>query len=65
MRERLRWIGHVLWMEKDRWPKIVFFGQPSKAKRKAGCPRLGWEDIVKKLREMGNSYEDAKRGGFE
>ena len=38
----------------DRLPKIVLFGQPSRAKRKAGHPRLGWEDVIKKdLKEMG------------
>ena len=29
MRERLRWLGHVLPMKDDRLPKIVIFGQPS------------------------------------
>ena len=32
------------------------------AKRKAGCPRLGWEDVIKKdLKEMGTSWEGVKR----
>ena len=31
-----------------RLPKIVLFGKPSRAKRKAGRPRLGWEDVIKK-----------------
>ena len=43
-------------------PKIVLFGQPSKAKRKAGRPPLGWVDVVKiDLREMGTSREGVKR----
>ena len=55
MKERLRWLGHVLRMKDDRLPKIVLFGQPSRAKRKAGRPRLGWEDVIKKdLKEMGD-----------
>ena len=41
MKERLRWLGHVLRMKDDRLPKIVLFGQPSGATRKAGRPRLG------------------------
>ena len=25
MKERLRWLGHILWMKDDRLPKIVLF----------------------------------------
>ena len=46
----------------DRLPKTVLFDQPSRAKRKAGRFRLGWEDIIKKdLKEMGTSCEGVKR----
>ena len=48
MKGRLIWLGHVLLMEDDRLPKIILFGQPSRAKRKAGRFRLGWEDVIKK-----------------
>ncbi|XP_065577567.1 uncharacterized protein LOC136038421 [Artemia franciscana] len=48
MKERLRWLGHVLRMKDDRLSKIVLFGQPSWAKEKAIHPRLGWEDVIKK-----------------
>ena len=41
IKERLRWLGHVLRMKDDRLPKIVLFGQLSRAKPKAGRPRLG------------------------
>ena len=62
MKERLRWLGHVVRMKDDRLPKIVLFGQPSRAKRKAGRPRLGWEDVIKKdLKEMGTSWAGVKR----
>ena len=47
-KERLRWIGHILRMKDDRLSKIVLFGHPSGAKRKAGRPRLGWEDVINK-----------------
>jgi hypothetical protein len=50
MRERLRWLRYVLRMKDDRLPKIVLFGQPSWAKRKAGFPWLGWEDVVKNIK---------------
>jgi hypothetical protein len=61
MKERLRWLGHVR-MKDDRLPKIVLFGQPSRAKRKAGRPCLGWEDVIKiDLKEMGTSWAGVKR----
>ena len=42
--------------------RILPFGQPSRAKRKAGRPRMGWEDVIKKtLKEMGTSWEGVKR----
>jgi hypothetical protein len=62
MKDRLRWLGHVVRMKDDRMPKIVFFDQPSRAKRKAGRPRLGWEDVIKEdLKEIGTSWESVKR----
>ena len=49
-------------MKDDRLPKIVLFGQPSGATRKAGRPCLGWEDVINKdLKEMGTSWEGVKR----
>ena len=62
MKERLRWLGHVLRMKDDRLPKIVPFGQPSGATQKADRPCLGWEDVINKyLKEMGTSWEGVKR----
>ena len=56
MKERLRWLGQFLYMMDDRLLKIVLFGQPSRATRKAGCPRLGWENVIMKdLNKMGTS----------
>ena len=53
---------YVLQMKDDRLPKIVLFGQPFKTKRKAGCPRLGLEDVIKKdLKELATSWEGVKR----
>ena len=67
MKERLRWLGHVLRMKDDGLPKIVLFGQPSGATWKAGRPYLGWEDVINTdLREMGTSWEGVKnRSGFK
>ena len=49
-------------MKDDILPKITVFDQPSRAKRKAGCPQLGKEDVIKKdLKEMGKSRDGVKR----
>ena len=49
-------------MKDNKLPKIVFFGQPSKANPKAGRPRLGWKDVIKKdLKKMGASWEGVTR----
>ena len=48
MKKRLRWLGHVLRMKDDRFPKIVLFGQLSGATRKAGRPFPGWKDVINK-----------------
>ena len=62
MKERLRWYGHVLRIKDDRYPKIVVFGQPSRAKWKAGRPRLGCEDVIKKdLKKIETTWEGVKR----
>ena len=62
MKERLRWLGHVLRIKDDRLPKIVLFGQPSGATQKAGRLCLGWKDVINKdLKEMGTSWEGVKR----
>ena len=62
MKERLRWLGLALQVKDDRLPKIVFFGQLSGATRKAGRPRMSWEDVINKdLKEIGTSLEGVKR----
>ena len=44
---------------------MVFFGQPCRAKQKAGRPFLEWEDFVRKyLREMGTSWEGVRKEIF-
>ena len=48
MRERLRWLGQVLWTKDVRLSKIVLFCQPYSAIRKAGRPWLGLGDVLKK-----------------
>ena len=52
-------------MKDDTLPKILLFGQSSRAKQKAGCPRFGWEDVIKKdFKEM-RTFRECKVGGFE
>jgi len=66
MKERLRWLGHVLRMKDDRLPKIVLLGQPSRAKWKTGHPHQGWEGVINKgLKEIETSWKGCKEGGFE
>ena len=56
MKERLRWLGHVLQMMDDTLQMIVLFGKPSGASQKACSPCLAWEDVISKdLREIGTS----------
>ena len=49
MKARLKWLGNVLGIKDERLPKIFLFGQPSRAKQKAGRPCLGWEDVIRKI----------------
>ena len=65
MKERLKWLCHVLRMKNDRLPKIILFGQPSGAARKAVRPRLGWEDFINKdSRDLETSWDGVKREGL-
>ena len=62
IREKLTWSENVWRMKGDRLSKIVAFGQPSRAKRKKGPLRLGWEDVIKKdLQEIETSWEGVKK----
>ena len=62
MKERLKWVGHVVLMKDDRLQKIFVFGQPPRAKLKAGRPHLGWGDVIKKdLKKMGTSWKGVNR----
>ena len=61
MKEILKWLGYILWMKDDRWPKIVLVGQPSRVKRKEGCPTMALDIAREELREIGTSGEGVKR----
>ena len=66
MRERMRWLGHILRMKDDRLPKIVLFRVSSKVKLKEGC----FQNMVGGCRKeifKGNKnfLRFCKEGGFE
>jgi len=66
MRERLRWLQHVMQMKLNRLPKIVLFVQPSRANCKAGCPRLGKGGCQKeRFKKNRNILGGCKEGSFE
>ena len=57
---RLRWLGHVMRMDRERIPHQELQLELEGFKRKAGRPRKNWKDIVTKdLRRMGISWEEA------
>ena len=39
--ERIRWLGHILIMNNDRFPKISLNGQIYRDKQKTGCFQMG------------------------
>ena len=50
---RLRWAGHLAYMEQSRNAYRVLVGKPE-GKRSLGRPRIRWEDSIKMdLREVG------------
>ena len=53
MREKLKWLGHVLLKKDDRLPKIVLVSQPSRAKQKQVIPN-----------RMGGSRKERFKGNF-
>ena len=66
MKERLRWLGYVLWMKDDRLPNIVLFGQPSRAKRVSRSSPFGVGGCHKeKCKEKGNFLGGCKEVGYE
>jgi hypothetical protein len=52
-------------MKNHRLPKIILFGQPSRAKMRADHPRLGWERHKERFKGHGNFMGGRKKRGFE
>ena len=53
-KRRMRWYGHVVRMDKERWPHIVNDWKPE-GKRPVARPKQRWMDIIEK---------DLKRAGL-
>ena len=45
---RMRWLGHVTWMEDGRIPKDLLYGELATGKRPTGRPQLYFKDVCKR-----------------
>ena len=62
MKERLRRLGSVLWVNDGKLPKILLLCYPSGAKRKVVVPELGGKRSYEKiLKRIGVSWEGGKQ----
>ena len=48
-KRRLKWFGHVLRMDNDRAPKMLYLWQLSHGKRRRGRPRTTWRDVIQRV----------------
>ena len=48
MKDRLKWLGHVLWMKGDRLPKIVFLAIHLGQNKKQFILEWGWGEAIRK-----------------
>ena len=56
---RLRWFGHVMRMDPDRWPVQVLCGRPLDSTRIPGRPQHRWIDAVyQDLNDLGLPVDD-------
>ena len=46
--KRLRWLGHVLRMEQNKFPKKCLKWNPTTGKRKRGQPKMTWRRSTEK-----------------
>jgi len=57
---RLRWLGHVIWMDHQRIPRQALHCEVPGFKRGLGRPRTNWRSTVNKdLLRMGITWEEA------
>ena len=56
---QLRWFGHMIRMDPDRWPVQIMCGRPPDSRRPQRRPRHRWEDkTYEHLTELGMSTRD-------
>ena len=59
-KKEIRWLGHVLRMDEDRWPKQLYQWKPDR-KRKRGRPKTTWkENMMAAINSRGLNIEDAQ-----
>lgn len=61
-RAQLRWFGHVMRMEEQRYPRKFYEWKPDR-RRPVGRPRMRWRtNIEQALQRRGTSLEEVERG---
>ncbi|XP_030763703.1 uncharacterized protein LOC115888211 [Sitophilus oryzae] len=53
----LKWFGHLLRMEHQRWPYRIYSWSPP-GKRKRGRPRRSWNEAIRRAMEDRNLEEE-------
>lgn len=56
-RRSLKWFGHLLRMDDQRWPKKLLKWKPP-GRKKRGRPRLSWNDTIRKAMEHRDLEEE-------
>ena len=62
-KRRLQWFGHLLRMDTQRIPRILYLWTPTHGKRRIGRPRTSWKDVITRDLEtldFGWSLEEAE-----
>ena len=55
IRNRLRWVGHVVRLPDDRPTKALLYGELAQGSRKAGGPLLRYKDTIKDILNRGGA----------
>jgi hypothetical protein len=59
---RMRWVGHLLRMDNNRFAKHMINWVPKDGKKQKGRPRLTWEDtVLYDLRSLNIGWKQAER----
>ena len=60
-RRQLKWYGHLLRMEANRWPKMIYLLSPQ-GRRRRGRPQQSWRNQVTGFMRSRNMEEDMAFG---